>query len=164
MTDSLFTLSPHAFTLAQDAPTQAPPIAGPGGDGSDGIPTQGAPGNGLGGQAPQGQAQPSPFGNIIWLFLGLFLVMIVMQVFSGRKEKKRRSEMLGGIARHDRVQTVGGIIGTVAEVKGDEIVVKVDESTNTKVRVIRSAIQQVLKKSGEAEPTESIPTPEKIAS
>ena len=62
------------------------------------------------------------------------------------------------------MQTVGGIIGTVAEVKGDEVVVKIDESTNTKIRVVRSAIQQVLKKSGEADSSEPVPVAEKIAS
>lgn len=149
-------LSPHFLILAQEA---APPIAGPGGNG-DALPTQSAADPGLGG----GQQPPaSPFGNIIWLFLLLFLFMIGMQVFAGRKERKRRAEMLNSIRRHDRVQTVGGILGTVADVRGDEIIVKVDESTNTKVRIVRSAIQQVLKKSGEGSELESAET-EKLAS
>ena len=85
----------------------------------------------------------------------VFLVMILMQVFAGRKEKKRREEMLGGLRRGDRVQTIGGMLGSVAEVRDDEVVLKVDESTNTKVRVVRSAIQNVLKRS-EAKPGEEL--------
>ena len=149
-------LSPHLIIVAQEA---APPIAGPGG--GDGAPlSEGTADPGL----VDGQQAPvSPFGNIIYLFILLFVFMIGMQIFAGRKEKKRRAEMLGGISRHDRVQTVGGMLGTVADVRGDEIIVKIDESTNTKVRIVRSAIQQVLKKSGEGPDLESAET-EKLAS
>jgi preprotein translocase subunit YajC len=42
------------------------------------------------------------------------------------------------------VQTIGGVIGTIVEVKDAEVVVKIDETTNTKIRFARSAIQQVL--------------------
>jgi preprotein translocase subunit YajC len=73
--------------------------------------------------------------------------MIVTQIFAGRKQKKQREQMLNSVQRHDRVQTVGGIIGSVAEVRDDEVVLKVDEATNTKIRVARSAISAVLKKS-----------------
>jgi preprotein translocase subunit YajC len=158
MTDPILIVSPHVLTLAQDAPTQAPPIAGLEGGGTAAA----QPGT----QGAEGAQAPPPMGGFgfMWVFVGLFLVMILMQVFAGRKEKKRRAEMLSSVARHDRVQTVGGLIGTVSEVKGDEVVVKIDEATNTKVRVVRSAIQQVLKKSGEAETSEPVAVPEKIAS
>lgn len=150
--------------FAQEA---APPIAGPGGSPA-GAPGESAPGSGVGGGGARPQA--APFGGngfFIWLILMMFVFMIVMQVFSGRKDKKRRAEMLSGVARHDRVQTVGGMLGTVSEIKGDEIVLKIDEATNTKVRIVRSAIQQVLKKSGdttEADATAIGKTQEKIAS
>ena len=80
---------------------------------------------------------------VLFAFLGL---MIVTQIFAGRKQKKQREQMLNSIQRHDRIQTVGGIIGSVAEVRDDEIVLKVDETTNTKIRVARSAVSAVLKK------------------
>ena len=131
------------FTLAQtDA---APPVAGR----ADGGAVTGAPGQPLG--TPQ-SAPASPMGfQFLFLMAGLLAFMVIMQVFAGRKEKKRRAEMLGSLKRHDRVVTIGGIIGHVAEVRDDEVVLKIDEATNTKVRVTRAAVQTVLKKSSAEE-------------
>ncbi|MEC9372785.1 MAG: preprotein translocase subunit YajC [Planctomycetota bacterium] len=122
----------------------APPIAG-GPAQPGGAPSEGAPvGPGQGGQP----AQPPGFGNQFLLFIFLmFVVLILVQVFAGRKDKKRRAEMLANLKRYDKVQTVGGVIGTVSDVRDAEVIVKVDESNNTKIRFARSAIQQVLKSS-----------------
>lgn len=137
------TFASSTFTLGA-ATHAAPPIAGR----SNGAPVQAQEGQPLGAQG-QG-AQPSPLGGMgfLYLILLMFVFMIGMQIFAGRKEKRRRAELLSSLARHDRVQTIGGVIGTIAEVRDDEIVLKVDESTNTKIRVVRSAVQAVLKKSG----------------
>jgi preprotein translocase YajC subunit len=43
-----------------------------------------------------------------------------------------------------KVMTIGGIKGTVTDVREDEVVVKVDESSNTKMRFTRGAIQKVV--------------------
>jgi preprotein translocase YajC subunit len=55
--------------------------------------------------------------------------------------------MLSSIKKNDSVRTVGGIIGSVVEVKPDVVVLKVDENSNTKVTVARSKIEAVLKES-----------------
>ena len=70
--------------------------------------------------------------------------MIVFSMMGQRRERKRREAMISAIKKHDRVQTVGGVIGSVVEVKPDYIVLKVDESSNTRITFARSAIQQVL--------------------
>jgi preprotein translocase subunit YajC len=107
------------------------------------------------------QPAPNPFGGGFFMIMLLFLVvMLVLPAMAGRKQKKQRAEMLSSIARHDRVQTVGGMIGTVAEIRDDEVVLKVDESTNTKIRFARSSIQQVLKKAGEKTDAAPAETPE----
>jgi len=131
-----------------DLLAQAPPVAGeaaPSTSGAEGTPL-GGNGNANGGQ----QAAPqSPFGGgFLFMLLGLMVFMIVMSSMGQRKEKKKREAMLGALAKHDRIQTAGGMIGTVVEIRDQEVVVKVDESTNTKIRFARSAVQQVLKKSG----------------
>ena len=48
------------------------------------------------------------------------------------------------LKKNDRVQTIGGIIGTVVSTKGDEVTLRVDESNNTKLTLVRKAIQHVL--------------------
>jgi preprotein translocase subunit YajC len=75
----------------------------------------------------------------------LMLVVFWVAMYRGnRKEKQKKQDLLNSVAKNDRVLTIGGIIGTVVQVKGDEIVVKIDESTNTKVNIIRSAIRDIL--------------------
>jgi len=111
---------------------------------------------GPGGTPPAG---PSAFGgSSFFLIMILLLVfMVFTSVMSGRKDKRRKAEMLASLARNAKVQTVGGVIGTIVEVKNDEIVLKVDEASNTRIRFSRSAIQQVLKPGFGAEPQPAEP-------
>ena len=71
-----------------------------------------------------------------------------MSIMAGRKEKKRKAAMLDALGRHDRVMMSGGMIGTIVEVKSDEVLVRVDEGTNTKILFTKAAVQSVLKSSG----------------
>jgi preprotein translocase subunit YajC len=80
-------------------------------------------------------------GNLHWIFLILIIVMMYMMLFHGpRKKQQQHQKMVKSLKKNDRVRTIGGIIGTVVDVKGDEIVLKVDESNNTKIRIVSSAI------------------------
>ncbi len=118
----------------------------PGNPAQSGNPTQGTPTG-----APGGTPQQSPglFSGPFMLVLLLFLVvMIISSMMTQRRERRRREQLLAGISKFDRVQTIGGIIGTVQEVRGDEVVLKVDENSNTRIRFARSAIQQVIKSAG----------------
>jgi len=84
----------------------------------------------------------------MFLFPAIMLAMIVFMILSSRSQRKResreRDQMHARLAKNDRVLTMGGIVGTVVLVKDNEVVVKVDESTNTKMTFIKTAIQRVL--------------------
>jgi len=115
---------------AQDGP----PLAG-----SPGGATQGAEGG------AQGQGQPVNDGSFIFMMIiPLILVMLFFSIFSQRREKKRRAQMLGGMKKHDTVRTIGGVIGSVLEVKPETVVLKVDESSNTRMTFAREAVQQII--------------------
>jgi len=77
------------------------------------------------------------------LFAVLALVFYLMLIRPQSKEKKQRAAMLSALKKNDRVVTIGGIVGTVLQVKEDEVTLKVDESSNTKITFIRSAINTV---------------------
>lgn len=145
---STFGLAPvsHTFGFASGhLLAMAPPVAGRPGAGEGATVDPGAQPLGPAG-GPAGPA-PNPFGGgFLFIMIGIFVLMILMTTMGQRKEKKRREEMLGALGRYDRVQTAGGMIGTIVELKDDEVVLKVDEATNTKVHVVRSAVQAVLKK------------------
>jgi preprotein translocase subunit YajC len=120
--------------LAQDGGAAAPPPAGE--TGTIGVDPS-LP-------APTGQ-QPQSFPT--WLLILPIALLVFMMIFSGgaqKKERRRRAEMLSALAKHDKVQTVGGVIGTVVEIKDSEVILKVDETTNTKMRFAKSAVQRVL--------------------
>jgi preprotein translocase subunit YajC len=100
-------------------------------------------------------AQDQPGGGSTKMWVGLLLMIVVfygMIAWGSHKDKKRRRDMLGAVKKNDRVMTIGGIIGTVVTVSDTEVTLKVDESANVKITVVRSAIQKVLTE-GEA-PTE----------
>jgi preprotein translocase subunit YajC len=88
------------------------------------------------------QAPKSIFGDYTQLIF-IVLIFVVMYFVLLRGPKKRQQEhkqMVQTLKKNDKVRTVGGIIGTVVDIKEDEIILKVDESNNTKIRVVPSAI------------------------
>jgi preprotein translocase subunit YajC len=101
-------------------------------------------------------------GPIIWLLPLLLLFFIFMTGSTQRREKKRMAQLMSNLKKQDKVLTIGGIIGTVAEIRDDEIVLKVDENSNTRMRFTRNAIQQVLKASDVAQLTPGNPVDPKI--
>ena len=89
----------------------------------------------------QAQAKPSNTSMMPLLLLGVMFVLMYLTMFRGPKKKQQEhKQMLQALKKNDRVRTIGGIYGTVMEVKGDEVVLKIDEATNTKIRVSNSAI------------------------
>jgi preprotein translocase subunit YajC len=101
---------------------------------------------------PAATTQPDAPGFVrfiqsMGIMFPLLLVMILFIWMSSRSRKRQEQvklDMLGAMKRGDRVQTIGGILGNVVEVKEDRILLKVDESNNTKVWFARSAIHRVL--------------------
>lgn len=132
------------------APADVPgPVIGPAPAGSP-APAPGAPAGTSQQPLPNtttAQRQASPTD---WLFPVMLLGVIVLFFFmtwSGqRKERKRREALLNSLGKGDKVQTVGGMLGTITEVRDDEVMVKVDENSDLRIRFNRSAIQSVLEK------------------
>ena len=92
-------------------------------------------------RAPQGL-----FGSPL-LMIGLMFVVMYFILFRGpRKKQQKHRQMVQSLKKNDRVRTIGGIIGTVVDIKDDEITLKVDESNNTKIKVAASAIGKNLLK------------------
>lgn len=89
------------------------------------------------------QPQPNPWVQMLPFFI--ILIVMYLLLFRGpRRKQQEHQKMVSSLKKNDRVRTVGGIYGTVVEVRPDEIILKVDESTNAKIRVIPSAIATVV--------------------
>ena len=99
-------------------------------------------------QATTSQPAPSAAPGSSYLLPGLMLFMVVFyfMLFRGRKKERQKYEsLIASLKKNDRIQTIGGIYGTVVDVKDAEIVLKVDETNNVKIRVNRSAIKEVIR-------------------
>ena len=87
----------------------------------------------------------SPWTTLLFM-LPLFVVMYLFLMRGPQKRQKEQKQMVQSLAKNDRVRTIGGIIGTVVDIKGDEVVLKIDESNNTKIRISVQAIGKNLAK------------------
>jgi preprotein translocase subunit YajC len=93
------------------------------------------------------EGRKSASGYTSLIFIGLMFVMLYFIIFRGpQKQKQQHRKMLESLQKNDRVRTIGGIIGTIVDIKGDEITLKVDESNNTKIKIVASAIGKNLTK------------------
>jgi preprotein translocase subunit YajC len=86
----------------------------------------------------------NPGQFVLPLFIGIMVLFLFSTNKSKKAEDKHRTDMLQNLKRGDRVLTIGGILGAVVDVKENEVTLKVDESSNTKVKFTRDAIKRVL--------------------
>lgn len=89
-------------------------------------------------------------GGSLFTLVPLLLVVVIFYFFIIRPQNKKQKEtqsMLQNIKKNDKVVTIGGIRGTVHNVKEETVVIKVDE--NTKMEFSKNAISTVLNKQEE---------------
>jgi preprotein translocase subunit YajC len=75
-------------------------------------------------------------------FLLMGLVIYFLLIAPGRRQRKQQEQLLSGLKKNDKVMTTAGIIAVVAEVKDDEVTLKIDD--NARMRVVKSAIMRIL--------------------
>ena len=78
------------------------------------------------------------------LLMLMLVIMWFLMIAPKRKQDRQRQQMLGGMKRGDKVQTIGGVLGSVVEARDDRVLLKVDETSNTKMWFTRAAIAKVL--------------------
>lgn len=129
----IFEIDHYSFLLAQEGPP-AP---------SDSNAVTGQPASPGGANGPAGTSSP-PGSSLIFLMIPAVLMIIIFSMMGQRRDRKKKDAMLSAVKKHDRVQTIGGVLGSVVDVKPDTVVLKVDESSNTRITFSRSSIQQVI--------------------
>jgi len=99
--------------------------------------------------APQGAGEEheQPPSYHIFIMLGvMFLIFWFLLIRPQRKEQKKKQEMVDSLKKNDHVLTNGGIVHSV---KDNEVVLKIDEQGNVKVKFTKGAIAAVIKQSAE---------------
>lgn len=78
-------------------------------------------------------------GWSMWIMLALiFVVMWFFMIRPQRKQQKELENFRNALKNGDKVVTIGGIYGTVCEVKEDYVLIEVDKEV--KIRVSKQAL------------------------
>ncbi len=94
------------------------------------------------------QATGAPAMGGLESFLPLILIFVVfyfLLIRPQQKKAKQHRELVQQLKRGDRVLTGGGIIGQVSKLVDDNEI-EVEVAPNVKVRLVRSAVQDVLQR------------------
>ena len=93
----------------------------------------------------QDAAAAAGTGSLLFSMLPIFLIFIIFYLFIIRPQNKKQKEtekMIAALKKGDKIVTIGGIHGTVAQTKEKTVIVKVDD--NAKIEFSRSAIASVV--------------------
>lgn len=93
----------------------------------------------------QDAAAAAGTGSLLFSMLPIFLIFIIFYLFIIRPQNKKQKEtekMIAALKKGDKIVTIGGIHGTVAQTKEKTVIVKVDD--NAKIEFSRSAIASVI--------------------
>ena len=135
------------LTLAQAVDDGAPPPPPGAPAPGQSVPGEIAPATGDG---PATDTPATPGGSNFFFIMAIMLVVMWVMVFMPqRRERKRHANLLSALKKGDRVQTVGGVLGSVVEVRDSEVVLKVDETNNTRMHFARDSIRFVFSDSAE---------------
>lgn len=90
------------------------------------------------------QAAPAsaPAAGSSWsMWIMLILIFVVMWFFMIRPQRKQQKELQkfrDGLKKGDKIVTIGGIYGTVVEVKEKSLLIEID--SNVKIRVDKNSV------------------------
>jgi preprotein translocase subunit YajC len=84
---------------------------------------------------------PSPLITLAPLIVIFVLFYVLLILPAQRREKRQRQAIFAALKKGDKVMTSAGIIGVVANIKDDEVTLRLEEG---KMRVVKSTIARIL--------------------
>ena len=85
-----------------------------------------------------GTAAPG-FNWSFWIMIAaIFVVMYFFMIRPQRKQQKELQQFRDGLQKGDKIVTIGGIYGTVVEIKDRTLLIEVDN--NVKIRVDKNSV------------------------
>ncbi|MBN8531577.1 MAG: preprotein translocase subunit YajC [Alphaproteobacteria bacterium] len=92
----------------------------------------------------------NPIAGLMPLIL-IFAVFYFLLIRPQQKKLKEHQKLVEALRRGDKVVTGGGILGEVTKVEDN--IVHIEIAPNTRVRVMKGTIADVVSRTGVAEPT-----------
>jgi preprotein translocase subunit YajC len=81
--------------------------------------------------------------SLVVILVVFFAVFYFLLIRPQRRREREHRALLSSLKRGDRVMTTGGIIGTIEDIDGNEVVLAVEEG---KLRIAKSSIVEKVKK------------------
>src|SRR3974377_418868 len=89
-------------------------------------------------------------GAIIFVYIILFIgVFYFLAVRPQRRQRRSHTEMLSMLKKGDEVVTIGGMYGTIKEMREDYVVLEV--ANRVRVKYLKRAISQIVSEEEEEE-------------
>jgi preprotein translocase subunit YajC len=90
------------------------------------------------------QDADAPAGpNMLIMMAGMIAIFFFVAIWPERKARKKKEALIAALRKNDKVLLTSGIYATVAAISDGELTVRFDDG-NTRVRVLKSAIAQVV--------------------
>ncbi len=89
-------------------------------------------------QAQAAQQGGGSMGSFLIMMVLIFVVMYFLMIRPQQKKQKELVKFRDSLQKGDKVVTIGGIYGTVAEIKERIVLLEVDN--NVKIRVDKSSL------------------------
>jgi preprotein translocase subunit YajC len=103
-------------------------------------------------------AKPQQQPWMIWIF-PIFMIFLLLMWFQARsqqkKQKSEREDLLKELKPKDKIETVGGILGTVVSVRDEEVSIRVDDARDVTIRIAKTAIRKRIGDKKEADTPKS---------
>jgi len=106
-------------------------------------------------QAAAGKQGSTGMLTMLLPFILMFVVMYFLILRPQKKKEKDRKAMLSRIKKNDRVVTAGGMHGSIVSIREHEVLLRVDDAKDVKVKVDRSSIVSVLEVSHDEDEEEA---------
>ena len=89
--------------------------------------------------------QQSAAGPLIQLFplVLIFVIFYFLLIRPQKQKEKEHQKMLSGINKNDEIVTLGGIHGTVINVKEKTLIVRIDD--NVKIEIEKNSVAYIKK-------------------
>lgn len=102
------------------------------------------------GEAPAPNLIQQLLGNPLLPIVGFIAIFYVTFLGPERRKKADEAKLMSSLSKNDRVVTIGGVHGTIVSASPDSdiVTVKIDENSNTRIKVNRSAIASVVNSAG----------------
>ena len=85
---------------------------------------------------------PNPIVNLLPIVL-IFFVMYFLLIRPQAKQQKELAKMQAGLKKNDEVVTIGGVHGTVVNLKEETVTLRVDD--NVRLEVDKTAVARRVK-------------------